>query len=166
MSDTGNPWQSPGTEVRAEETGGAQGGLNTVMIRYLKEASPWLRFLGILGYIGAIFVIVLGVIMTIYLAVTGSSLGGDALSATFGSFMGLIYLVGGVVSFFPARFTYRFGTKIRNYLASNADQDLEAAFQNNKALWKFNGILWIVYLAFIPIAIIGAVIAAIAASSF
>jgi hypothetical protein len=80
--------------------------------------------------------------------------------------MGLIYLVVGVVAFFPARFTLGFGTKIRNYLLSNAEQDLEAAFQNNKSLWKFNGILAIVYLAFIPIGIIGMVIAAIAAAAF
>jgi hypothetical protein len=162
--DSMNPWQSPGTEVKAEENSAAQGGLTATMIRYLKEASPWLRFIGILGYIGAGLLAVAGVIFTIVFAATGRTFGyaGSAV----GAFAGLIYVVLAVISFFPARFTYYFGAKIRSYLLNNTEKDMEEAFKNNKSLWKFAGILAIVYLAFIPLGIIGIVIAAITSSIF
>jgi hypothetical protein len=162
--DSANPWQSPGTEVRAEENSAAQGGLTAAMIRYLKEASPWLRFIGILEYIGAGLLAAGGVLVTSVFAVTGRTFGSAGTAV--GAFAGLIYVVLAVISFFPARFTYYFGAKIRSYLSGNMDKDLEAAFKNNKSLWKFAGILMIVYLAFIPLGIIGMVIAAITSSIF
>ncbi|MDR1972658.1 MAG: hypothetical protein LBQ46_12150 [Treponema sp.] len=157
MSD--NPWQSPETQAAAEEAA-PQGILTALMIRYLKEASPWLRFIGVLGYIGAIFLVGSGLIMTIALLATGGADAGIGLAAV-STFMGLIYVVLGALAFFPARFTHGFGLKIRNYLASGAEKDLEDAFKSNKSLWKFSGIMAIVYLAFIPIGIGVAVIAAV-----
>ncbi|MDR3249145.1 MAG: hypothetical protein LBT39_10220 [Treponema sp.] len=162
MSDSSNPWQSPGTAIKVEENSIAQGGMTPVMVRYLKEASPWLRFYGIMGYIGSGLVAVGGVIMMIAFAVTGESFGSGVTSA-FGALTGLIYLIGGVMAFFPARFAHGFGVKIRNYLLSNTEQDLEEALRNNKSLWKFNGILLIVSLAIIPIVIIILVVVAVTA---
>jgi hypothetical protein len=164
MSDTVNPWQSPSTEVVAEE-GASQGVLTPTMIRYLKEASPWLRFIGILGYIGAVFLVIVGLAFVFMMAAGLSTLGAGVFGGLTGTFMGFIYLAGGVVAFFPARFTYQFGAKIRNYLLSNGKQDMEEAFRYNRALWKFNGILAIVYLALIPLGIVGGV-AAVLASLF
>jgi hypothetical protein len=162
MSDSGNPWQSPSTEVAAEE-GASRDALTPLMIRYLKEASPWLRFLGIIGYIGAALIVVLG----LGFIVTGA--GGFYLLNLFdgltGFFMGFLYIVMGVVAFFPARFVHGFGAKIRSYLLSGGAQDLETAFRYNRALWKFSGILTIVYLSLIPLVIIGSVAAALIAAS-
>ncbi|MDR3173033.1 MAG: hypothetical protein LBU19_02175, partial [Treponema sp.] len=146
------------TPVQAEENA-AQGVLTALMIRYLKEASPWLRFIGIMGYIGAIFLIVSGVIMSIALLITGQNFGSSwgPLSAL----MGVIYVTLGVLAFFPARFTHKFGAKLRNYLLSGAERDLEEAFKNNRSLWRFSGILLIVYLAILPVALIMGVVTAV-----
>jgi hypothetical protein len=169
MSDAVNPWQSPAAPVQAEENA-AQGILTALMIRYLKEASPWLRFFGILGYIGAGFLIVSGIGMVAALLVTGFNgvAGGNNepglvgfVSGLVSSLLGFIYLVSGVVAFFPARFTHGFGVKIRNYLLSGSERDLEEAFKNNRSLWRFNGILAIVYLSLIPAGIVVAIFAAI-----
>ncbi|MDR0670421.1 MAG: hypothetical protein LBF95_10105 [Treponema sp.] len=160
MSDTINPWQSPGTEVVAEE-GAPRDVLTPGMLRYLKEASPWLRFLGVLGYIGAAFLIVIGIFTSIAL-VSGLSLLDTGVFGLFGTFIGVLYLAGGVIAFFPARFTYKFGAKIRDYLMSDGNKDLEEAFRYNRALWKFSGILAIVYLAIIPLWIGGSLVAVLA----
>jgi hypothetical protein len=169
MSDTVNPWQSPEAPVQADENA-AQGILTALMIRYLKEASPWLRFIGILGYIGAIFLIVSGVGMVAALLITGINglTGGynepgfvGLVSGLFSSMLGFIYVVLGIIAFFPARFTHGFGVKIRNYLLSGSEKDLEEALKNNRSLWRFNGILAIVYLSLIPVGIVAAIIAAV-----
>jgi len=86
------------------------------------------------------------------------------LGAISGGILGFVYLVPGVIMFFPGLFIYRFGEKIRSYNRTGAEIDLELAFKNNKSLWKFNGILYIISLAFIPLLVIGGIIAAIVIS--
>ena len=78
-----------------------------------------------------------------------------------------LYFIGaGVLMFFPAFFTYKFGVKIRAFTRTNSEQELELAFKNNKSLWKFNGILTIIGLAIIPLVIILGIIAVVAAFAF
>jgi hypothetical protein len=129
------------------------------MLRYLKETSPWLRFIGILSFIGCGFIFFGGIIAAIVLFAVSS------LADEFGEFpagiFGLVYAAAGVLIFFPARFIYSVGSKIRNYMLSRSDEDLEQAFKNNKSFWKFCGICSIVSLAFIPLGIIASVITAI-----
>jgi hypothetical protein len=169
MSDAVNPWQSPEAPVQAEENA-AGGILTAVMIRYLKESSPWLRFIGILGYIGAGLLIAAGLVTTAAMLITGFAgffgNGGETgligfFTSLLSNLVGFIYVAAGLLAFFPARFTHGFGVKIRNYLLSNAEKDLEEALKNNRSLWKFSGILAIVYLSLIPAGIIAAVVAAV-----
>jgi hypothetical protein len=129
------------------------------MLRYLGEASPWLRFVGILSFIGCGLMVFGGIIAAIVLyAVSGAD-------SEFGEFpaviLGLVYIASGALVFFPARFIYSFGSKIRGYLLSRSGEDLEEAFRNNKSFWKFCGICSIVCLALIPLGIIGSLIAVI-----
>jgi hypothetical protein len=130
------------------------------MIRYLREASPWLRFLGILGFIACGLMALGGLVFTI-LVVLVSDLAGEMGGVLAGSFMGILYIALGLLSFFPAKFSYGFGSKIRRYTLSNSDKDLEDAFKDNRSLWKFAGILAIVYLAIIPLALIGVTVATV-----
>jgi hypothetical protein len=130
------------------------------MLRYLREASPWLRFIGILGFIGSGLMALGGLVFTA-LVVLVSNLAEEFGGILAGSFMGVLYIVLGLLAFFPAKFCYGFGSKIHHYSLSNSDRDLEEAFKNNKSLWKFCGVLAIVYLAIIPLALIGAAVAAV-----
>jgi hypothetical protein len=156
MADTINPWRSPETEVNAVQDSAGAGVLTGTMVRYLREASPWLRFIGILGFIGCGLSVLGGLVFTLVVLVT--DLAGEFGYAPAGSFMGVLYLLLGLLSFFPAKFSYGFGSKIHRYTLSNADRDLEEAFKNNRSLWKFLGILAIVYLAIIPLVTIGAIV--------
>ena len=163
MSDFENPYQSPESPIVPEKPQGGVSALNETMLRYLNETSPWLRFIGILGFIGCGMICFGGIIFTIVM------LAASSLTAELGDFpfwiFPLIYIPFGALFFFPSRFIYTFGTKIRNYQLSNSDEDLELAFKNNKSLWKFYGILCIIYLAFIPVSVIltivGGVVAAV-----
>ncbi|MDR3139816.1 MAG: hypothetical protein LBT95_09145 [Treponema sp.] len=153
MSDMSNPYQSPQTESSPAAPLTAQGVLTEAMVFYLRGASPWIRFIGVLSYIGSGFMAAAGLAMIVVspgLADSSSLFS----SIGFNAGMGAVYIALGVIVFFPARFTYKFGAKIRSYLQSNAEQELELAFKNNKSLWKFYGILSIVYLAIIPVALV------------
>ncbi|MDR0641297.1 MAG: hypothetical protein LBG07_02425, partial [Treponema sp.] len=143
--------------AQAEENA-AQGILTAFMIRCLRETSPWLRFVGIVGYIGAALLIVSGIVT---MATGFGGITGFRYFPLVSGLAGFSYIPLGALAFFPARFTYRFGQKIRHYLSSGAEKDLEEALKNNRSLWKFSGILIIVYLSFIPVGIIAAVVMAV-----
>jgi hypothetical protein len=151
-----NPYQSPQAEISVERNDNT-GGLSETALRYLKEAAPWLRFIGVMGFIACGLSAVIGLIVFIATqvmpenALFGSS--GVVLRAS-GSGSGLFLIGFAVLWFFPARFIYAFGTRLRNYLKNNAETELELAFKNNKSFWKFMGITLIVELAFIPLIIV------------
>jgi hypothetical protein len=149
MSDYDNPYQSPETPIVPEKLPNAGILFSETILRYLKEASPWMRFVGIMGIIGSGFVILAGLIAVIV------ALAGSELFDGFPTWLvSLFYLPAGILLFFPSFFTYNIGVKIRSFLINNLEEDLELAFKNNKSLWKFNGILYIIYLSFIPIFIL------------
>jgi len=163
MSDIDNPYQSPESPIIPEIPQNTGVMLSEKMLCYLNGASPWLQFIGILGYIGSGLMVVGGILGTI-----GFSVASSFLSLGMGDFpfwiIMLIYIPLGVLFFFPAHFTYNFGRKIRNYRFSNSTEDLELAFKNNKSLWKFYGIICIIYLALIPFFIIVTIIGGVAAA--
>jgi hypothetical protein len=173
MSD--NPYQSPQTDVNGINPLASQGRLTETMIRHLKGASPWLRFLGILGFIGAGGTMLGGVLFLI-----AGTLGESLFSRVFSAadavdaadmgivsgltlFSGVLIVITGIICFFPARFIYNFGSRIKNFLQNNSEGELEAALKNNKSLWKFTGIVTIIYLAFLPVMFVFSVIAMIGA---
>ena len=53
MSDVVNPYQSPEAPAIPVNPLAAQGVLTETMLSYLKGASPWIRFIGILGFISS-----------------------------------------------------------------------------------------------------------------
>ncbi|MCL2764275.1 MAG: DUF5362 family protein [Treponema sp.] len=162
MSDYTNQYDSPYAPVVPEKMQ-SSGSLTETMLRYLKEASPWLRFVGIMGFIHCGF-IAIGVIITIVASIIASDFLGE-----FGSFpiwlLSPFYIALGVLLFFPSLFTYNMGERIQKYQFSNSNEDLEQAFKNNKSFWKFYGIMYIIYLSIIPVMIIISIVFMVAAAA-
>jgi len=161
MTDYENPYQSPVENSEEIKPLTAQGVLTDVMVKNLSSASPWLRFVGVMGIIGAAFYAAGGIITLLSWPLTAAYVDvfeevSEYIPDFFQSFgwimviYALFFIGAGAVTFFPALFTYRFGDKIRKFIQTNSEQDLEQAFKNNKFLWKFNGILLIIALAAIP----------------
>ena len=170
MSDVVNPFQSPETLAVPVKPVVAQGALTETMLIYMKETSPWLRFIGILGFVGSGLTALSGLVFFAFVPLM-EQVWGDipgfetSLSGAWGSVLGggmaVLCIGAGCLVFFPALFIYRFGERIRNYLRTGVDQELEQAFKNNRSLWKFVGIICIIQLAFFPLAIIGGIIAVV-----
>ena len=175
MSDTVNPFKGPETVAAPLSPLTAQGTLTETMLKYLKNASPWLRFIGVLGFIGSGITVLWGIISMAFGSFTWrvlkeipgfkplseiSSTGGTALMLL----TGLLTFGMAAIIFIPALFTYKFGSMIRSYLRTGADQDLELALKSNKSLWKFRGIIYIIYLAFVPLTVVIGIIVAVASA--
>ncbi|MDR1901986.1 MAG: hypothetical protein LBQ88_06880 [Treponema sp.] len=165
MSDESNPYQSPQADIVTEKPLIVQGVLTDIMTGYLKETAPWVRFLGIVSYIVCGLVFLTGLTLII-VGFVQSAQGNEVSSGDFlsgGSISSGFMVIGtGLLVFFPARFLYLYGTKLRSYSQTYSEKELELAFKNNKSFWKFYGICAIIYLAFIPLAAVIGIIAAIA----
>jgi len=150
MSDSQNPYEG------SASSGSANSGVITeTMARWLIEASPWLRFLGVMGFISVGLLAVSGLVFMI-MGPALSSLGGDSVpfGGGMGVVLGFVYIAMGVLYVFPARFIWNFGTRIKSWKETKDGQDLEKALESNKSLWKFSGILMIICLASLPVSLV------------
>ena len=140
-----NPYESPRAEVNAVPL--ATQGLTETMLFYLRGASPWLRFVGIVTFIGLGLAVAGILVFLITLAVQGGTYGAALIAALGGGIVLIAYAPILVVYFFIAYFTFRFGSKIRGYLQTGDPADLEQAFKHNKSLWTLMGVFYIIGLA-------------------
>jgi hypothetical protein len=158
MSDTSeNPYESPQAEISSVKPLTTQGVLTETMVLYLKGASPWMRFVGIAGFIILGLYALVG--LTMVAGIRSAAIPG--LYGGMGILAGLVFLGAIALMFFPVLFVFRFGQKIKSYLHTGNEGDLEQAFKNNKSLWKFTGILSIISLGIAAITVLVGGIAAI-----
>ena len=161
MSDTTeNPYESP-----LAEAGAVNPLTNRVltedMLYYLKGVSPWLRFIGIAGFV----TIGIMAISMIALSFGMSKMIPDnsefAAFKILGSGIFIIYLPFLAIYFFPVLFMFRFGKYLKSYLFTNDNRDLEEAFKNNKSLWTFFGVMLIISLSIMALALVASIITVI-----
>ena len=138
--------------------------LSEKMIYYLQGAAPWIRFVGIAGFV------FLGLTLISLLVLTANSDSIDSYSMGMdfdtGPLLIITTLPALAVGFFCSFFTYRFGNKIKAYCKTKDPAELENAFKNNKALWTLSGVLFIISLAIVALAILIGIIAGAIAGSW
>ena len=164
--DAENPYESPQAEISEIKPLASQGILTEAMLLHLKGASPWLRFVGIAGFIMCALYVVIGLVMAIGINSLPALYGGAAMLPAMSAVFFVFYLGFAALMFFPTLFIFRFGKKIKNYLHTGNETELELAFKNNKSLWVFTGVLAIISLAFFAIFILFGGIAAVMAVIF
>jgi len=158
MSDLANSRSEYGVPPTLEKPKPAANGraLTDAMLSHLNGAAPWLRFIGVLGIVFSVLIVLGGLLF--FLPVMEGAWDGvlgfgfsDVLFAI-GVWWGLFYVATGLCLFIPSFFAYRFGQKIRVHSRTGEDRDLEIAFKNNKSLWKFCGILCIIGVVLVTLA--------------
>ena len=119
---------------------------------YFKTTSTWTMFFAVICFIAIVFMILSGITTL----ASGSFLssfnefGYPGMSNLFSSisiFIGIFYIIMGIIMIFPALYLYRYAKNITNALTRNDSPSLENAIQNMKSYWKFTGILAIVCIA-------------------
>lgn len=130
-------------------------------MNYLTETGKWTKFLSILGFI----FIGLIVFMALFLGTILSSLTGGQMDNWPNGMQGLfggLYLIMGIVYFFPTFYLWKFSQKLKLAISTQNSNELNAAFSNQKSFYKFWGIFIIVAIGiYIVIGVIAFVLAAI-----
>lgn len=122
-------------------------------IAYLKETGSWAMFFAILGFV---FIIIL-VLGGFFIGAILSALNGEAVLPGGEIIIGVIYLVIGIIYFFPIYFLYQFSSNMKKALQDNNSENLDLAFKNFKSHFKFVGIMTIIILALYILAAIAMV---------
>lgn len=118
---------------------------------YLNETRKWTGFLAILGFIFTGLMVIMGFsIGTIF-----SKFGNDQIPTPFPSYLfGIIYLFFGLIYFFPILYLYRFSAAAKRGLNTTSSNELNNAFKNLKAHFRYVGIMMIIVLAIYAVGLI------------
>jgi len=101
----------------------------------LRRTQPWVRFLSIMGFIAAGFMVLTGV---------GAGVVGAASGRVETIGLMIVYPIMAVAYVFPAMFLMRYADRIKTFVASGQEQDLMGALEAQRSFWKFAGIFTIV----------------------
>ena len=64
-----------------------------------------------------------------------------------GPAVGIVYVVGAIIYFFPCLYLLRFSNQTKTALASDDQTKLTSAFKNLKSMFRFVGVLTIIVIA-------------------
>jgi hypothetical protein len=120
--------------------------INRVAAAYLLETSKWANFLSIMGFVLTGIIVLVGLFAgSIFSMMPQSEMGN--MPGGVGTMMTGLYLILGVVYFFPSWYLFKYAQKLKASLSTRNSQELVTAFENQKSLYKFWGIFAIIMLA-------------------
>ncbi len=135
--------------------------LTPKMINHLDNIRKWTLFLSIVGFIFVFFIIVFGFSFGFIISLFSENRPFQTVSSFF---VGMMYLVIGIIYFFPVFYLYRFSTYIKKGLRTYDTNEMENAFSSLQTHYTIIGVLTALMLG-INI-LIGVIVAIIAIVSY
>lgn len=114
---------------------------------YLNETRKWAKFLAIILFILAGFMVIVGFITMFTMNNIAKQTSGNDIYSNGSQFFFLIFIAFSSLYIIPAVFLFRFAKHMKVSLYQNDQASLETAFKNLKSHYRFIGILVIVGIA-------------------
>ncbi len=129
--------------------------IDSIAELHLRETAKWARFLGIIGFIMAILLAILAFVIPSVFSRMGE-VGGAGMSmvSSMGGMLTFFYLIIAGIMFMVSYFVHKFGTATGIALAQNDQAGLNEGLLNLKRLFRFYGIVVLIYLGFLALAMI------------
>lgn len=132
---------------------------------YLYETGRWAKFLGIMGFIGAGFLVLLGLFFGVIMSLLSSLPHYTSSPRPFPAMLGgiggfVLYGSLAVVYFFISLNLYQFGTGVKQAIELGDSVQLSIAFGKLKLFFKIKGIILIAVLCLYGLLLIGGIIVA------
>lgn len=129
-------------------TGNSNLYLNLEAQSFLKETAKWAYFLAILGFVGIVFLALLGVFMgTIFSNLGAFNRGASPMPMMGTTLITCLYLILAGVYFFPVYYLYQFASRIKLALRDSDNEKLTNSFEYLKSHYKFMGIMALVMVS-------------------
>ena len=130
--------------------------LTAESVVYLQKIASWTTFFSILGFIFIGLMVIIGMVMTIFMAAVFAAAGKPYMV-----YMGIVYAVFAAIYIMPIIYLYRFSANAKNAVQYNNSNDMMTALKNLKSHFKYVGIFTIVILSIYLVAGIGFLLAKI-----
>jgi drug/metabolite transporter superfamily protein YnfA len=130
-------------------------GIDETAKAHLLESTRWAKFLAILSLIGIALLIVFGLIMTFAMSAINTQL------ATTGPIFVIIYLILGLLYFYPVWALLKFANMTKTGLHTSNQQQFNEGLRYQKNMFKFLGVMAIIVLALYGILIVFGIIGAV-----
>lgn len=153
-----DPYSSPGTHEPPPGFSGSSS-VSQGVLAQLAGTKPWVRFMSVLTFVGAGFMLLAALIMLVAggaIAATAKT-GGAALPAGMMSVFAVLYALFAGVYIYPAMKLWKYANRIAGLLSSGAMMDLEGALNEQRLFWKFLGIMVIAMFVLYFVVMIAAV---------
>lgn len=125
--------------------------LDNDMKSYLNESAKWAKFLGIMGFIGTGFFLLI-ILIFIYansqVSSNISNINPLFVGAGVGSLIS-IYILIAILVFFVSLFTFKFGQQSQKAISIDNQADLKKGMSNLRYIFRFYGIFLIIYIVLI-----------------
>ncbi len=131
---------------------------------YLYQGAKWARFLAIIGFIGIGLVVLMGLMMGTVFGAMNDTYGMSGASALAGPFATILYLIIGALYFVPTLYLFRFAKYSMEAIERKDQMSLNEGLKNQTSLFKFMGILTIIFLGLYALVILGGIFVAMAAA--
>jgi hypothetical protein len=133
--------------------------IDSTAFGYLQESAKWAKFLGIIGFIITVFIVLAAFFAgTIFSTVLTKSNPYSSYPSGGAGILGVVvtilYLIGGVITFFLSLFMFRFGSRTKSALLATDQASLNSGLNNLRLFLKMYGIIIIIYLGFMALALI------------
>lgn len=145
--------------------------ISAAVIDQLARTKGWTLFFSVLLWIGAAFLLMGGIAMIGMGAVAGMGGGfGEEMAAQLGAMGGMVglgvaYFVMAVFYIYPALKLAKYSSQIGRLMQTPSEQNLVAALNEQRAFWKYVGIMMIVGIALYIVIIVVAVVVGVGAAA-
>ena len=127
--------------------------VNEQMIQSIVSTKTWTKFLSIMGFITAGFVIIVGIIFMIF----GGAIFSKEAEAPYAVLIGIVYILMSLLYIIPSRYLFMYSSALSRFLGAKSELELESALSYQKSFWKFWGILFLIGIIIAVIGIFAAI---------
>ncbi len=152
-----NPYSSPAANLFGSTSGTSVESVSAGVINQLKRTKPWVRFMGVLLWIGVIFMSLAAAAMLLGGATMGNVMAqaNPGMPTGFMTGIAVLYIFLAVLYMFPAIKIWKYGTSIGKLVKSGSNADLEEALNQQRGFWKFVGIMAIIMIVVYIVVMVG-----------
>jgi len=157
-----DPYITPATYPPAVPIPDDAGTVSATAVQQLAATKPWVRFISVMTFVGAGFMLIAAAGMAV-LGVVGGVAGrrmpagpaNNPFTSVMGFGLAALYVVLAIVYIFPGIKLWKYANAIAALIESGRNKDLVAALNQQRSFWKFVGIMLISIFVLYFIAIIG-----------
>jgi hypothetical protein len=158
-----DPYSSPAENPSGSNLASA-GLVSAAAVQQLAATKPWVRFISVMTFIGAGFMLLAaaGMVLVGLVGASGalpkpSNGAPNPLVGGVGFGLAAVYAIMAFIYIFPGVKLWKYGSSIGQLLQTGRDEDLVAALNQQRSFWKFAGIMMILIICLYILVTIGVV---------